>query len=202
MTVIISKERERLLDSYLAARHRIKNFAALTLIIDDFSSAKRVVENPMGLEHGDFVEVLRDLWIGYFDSLIDRSKGATNAPSIWKALFPNKAQRIEQWEQDSQPYLRILRRYRSERCFHANESLVEQIATWREYQNVKNDITKLMHRFLDIATEIVAEENTLDGLAARLEACCQQLNRLPGAAFTPDSLAKYIFGAAAFHISS
>jgi len=198
----MSNDQAHLLDSYLASRHRIKNFIALTLIVTDFGEAQRVLENDLRLEHDDFAEVLRDLWIGYFDSLIDRSKGATNAPSIWKALFPKKAQRIEQWEQDSQPYLRIVRRYRSERCFHANESLVQQIATWREYQNVKNDITKLMHRFLDIANEIIAEEDKLDGLAARIEACSQQLNLLPGAAFTPDFLAKYIFGPPAFHISS
>ena len=198
----MSNKQAQLLDSYLAIRHRIKNFIALTLIVTDFSEAQRVLDNDMALEHGDFAEVLRDLWIGYFATLVDRSKGATNAPRIWKALFREKAQRIQQWEQDSQPYLKVLRRYRNERCFHANESLVEQIATWREYEGVKKDITNLMHGFLDIATEIVADEHRLAGLAARIEACSQRLNLLPGAEFTPDSLAKYIFGGHAFYASS
>jgi hypothetical protein len=163
----MSKGQTHLLDSYLAIRHRIKNFIALTLIVTDCS------------------------------------KGATNAPSIWKALFPEKTQRIRQWEHESQPFLKIVRRYRNTRCFHANESMVDQIAVWREYEEVKDDITRMMHTFIDIAIEIIPEEHRLVGLAARIEACSQRLNReLPDAAFTRDSLAKYIFGAAAFYTSS
>jgi hypothetical protein len=200
---IMPNNRAQLVDSYLAIRHRIKNFAALHLLVVEFASATRTMDNPMGLKHADFAEVLRDVWIGYFASLLDCSKGATNAPKVWKALFPEKAAKVRQWEQDSQSYLKTLRNYRNVRSFHANENLVKQVATWREYQNAKDNITKLIQAFFDIAIEIIAEEHTLDDIAVRIEACSRQINReQPGATFDADFLAKYIFGPFAFHTST
>jgi hypothetical protein len=191
--VIISKEHERLLDSYLAARHRIKNFMALSLILQDFLGAERVPKNVMGMEHGDFAGVLQDLYVGYFVSLVDPSSAAINVPSLWKALFPDKAKRIKQWEHDSQQCLAILHKYRNFCCFHANKSVVRQITTYAEYRDAKQEITKLMQAFLGIAVEALREDYKLKGMAERIEACSEKLSQ-QWPAFTPEALTKYIFG--------
>jgi hypothetical protein len=190
----MTKNTEQLRDAYLALRLRIKNFAALTLICDEFSSAHRVLENPMALEHGDFAEVLRDLWIGYFASLVDTTKGATNALTLWKALFPKKLQRINEWQHKWKPCLKIIRDYRNERSFHATESVFQQIVRWREYNIAQRYIAEMKREFLNIAMEIFAEED-LESFATRLDACSKRLNQeLPGADFDSEFLARYIFG--------
>ncbi len=171
----------------------------MELILFDFIKAKRTPENIMSMEHSDFGGVLRAMSIGYFVSLVDRSSGGTNIPALWKALFPHKAKRIEQWEQESKQYLEILYKYRNECCFHANKSLVRQINTYVEYSSIKDEVVKLMQTFFDMATEILREDYKLDGLTERIEICSEKLNRT-WPAFTPQILTKYIFGVdAEFH---
>ncbi len=189
----ISKERERLLDSYLAARHRIKNFIAITQIYHDFVVAGRFPENTLGLEHSDYARVLRDMWVGYFVSLIDKTSGGTNILTLWKTLFPDKVDRIELWERNSKECLAIFRKYRNECSFHANKSLVRQIKTYGEYSNAKKAGTKVIQAFNEIAIEIVAEDTKIEGFAGRIESYSRELTpQWP--AFTPEFLSQYIFG--------
>lgn len=187
------KNRAHVLDSYLAARHRLMQFIHQTLIMVHLKEKRIVPENIMGSEFDDFFEVLQDAQIGYFATLMDKNASAVDILYLWKKLFPQFKEEIDTFEQSSRPIMKLVHDYRDNVSFHCNKSLERQIRLRiQKIENAKK-ISETIQNCFDLAIKTIKVEHQLPDLAGRLK-CLSDKFSVSHPRLTPEFLAKYLFG--------
>ena len=89
---------------------------------------------------------------------MDKHGEALNVFDVWKILYPEKVQRIDEVWKKVEPHIKLIRQFRDNVAFHACKNLRRYFETYISfYKNKKTAAT--MREFGRLAAELLKEEH-------------------------------------------
>ncbi len=95
MTVAEQLRRDAL-RRYFVFRMKLVELFHFHLLMEALVDEKFVPENVMGHEGRDFAYTVRTALLSWYCTIVDRSEGGLNIFNVWRELFPNHRDEIEQ----------------------------------------------------------------------------------------------------------
>jgi hypothetical protein len=157
MTVAKQLRRDAL-RRYFVFRMKLVELFHFHLLMEALVDEKFVPENVMGHEGRDFAYTVRTALLSWYCTIVDRSEGALNIFNVWRELFPNHRDEIEQVRARLEPNWEILKNFRDKCGFHADTPRNYFLAKQKLLDNLQ--VVNSMQEFLDLAKKLIKVEDT------------------------------------------
>lgn len=149
------EERKQELRQYLVFRVKLIEFLDTAALWMQLTNG-RVRPTPAQRKPSDFADSLRTSLLGWLALFVD--KNGMNVIELWKKLFPNRREEIEQSWQRIKPAWDILRRSRDKAAFHADKPRAFFDAR-RKIQQNGNMIMQALKEFQKLQQAILNAES-------------------------------------------
>jgi hypothetical protein len=157
MTVAEQLKRDAL-RRYFIFRLKLIELFHLHLLMEALVDEKFVPENIMGHEGRDFAYTVRTALLSWYCTIVDRTEGGLNIFNVWRELFPNHRDEIEQVRAKVEPDWEILKNFRDKCGFHADTPRNYFLAKQKLLDNLQ--VVNSMQEFLDLAKKLIKLEDT------------------------------------------
>jgi len=129
-------------------------------VVLDIKNGKYKPDFPLSRGAVKFGSTFENLTIGLFASLMDKHGAALNVFDVWKILYPEKVQRIDEVWKKVEPHIKLIRQFRNDVAFHANKNLRRYFETYLSFHQKSTELAAAMREFGRLATELLKEEHT------------------------------------------
>jgi hypothetical protein len=92
---------------------------------------------------------------------MDTRKSTLNIFDVWLALFPAKKDKIAETWARVEPHVRLIREYRNNIAFHANQNVGQYTKTIDKFQEGRDGIVTAMQAVSSLAAELRRDEPTV-----------------------------------------
>lgn len=164
---------------YFVFRMKLVELFHLHLLFTALADEKFIPENVMGHEGRNFAETVRTALLSWYCTIVDRTKGGLDVFNVWRELFPNHRDEIEQLRVKVEPDWEVLKTFRDKCGFHADTPRAYFLARQKVLENIQ--VVNSMQDFLDLAKKLIQLEDTeLTDFVPEVEAFLLDFELEPG----------------------
>jgi hypothetical protein len=144
--------RERAIEQYLIFRVKFEEWMLLWNLLDSVNQ-RQILDPGYVLHPAVTLDLLGEIAVVWFTTMVDPSKGALNVFDIWPVLFPGEAE-IAEVEKVLDPYRDAIFGLRNKAVFHAKWNAAEYFKALITFSKEKDNLADPLARFAKLAKKL------------------------------------------------
>ncbi|MGB6482851.1 MAG: hypothetical protein WBE86_05120 [Candidatus Acidiferrales bacterium] len=174
--------RKHALRRYLVFRVKLIEFLDMAGLWELLRQNQLQPQNSVGRQPKDFTDSLQTVLLSWFALFVD--KNGMNVIELWKELFPNRNEEIEQSWQRMAPTWKVIRQFRDKAGFHADKPRAffnarsKKSRNWQMISDALAEFQKLQGAILKAeSTELADFPAAVDAFLDELETAGHKYDR-------------------------